>query len=210
MTDPRAEVEPRFCEEPDCGARPHRLVIESHDFSGESSPAKGPWDWLRHELDRIGAHEALNLVDANRHKIEAALAAQPEPAREAAQDEALKVAVEDAVKRLFTDIDAARSEQGAELREALRRLLESEKVSPPVVAGMEWPARCWDCAFTTEDPDAYAGEDQELVEPERLCPVTSTWHRWVPAGLVRYIPADTLAVFRSYARLASTEPSAES
>jgi hypothetical protein len=42
---PRAPASERreteaLCEEPDCGARPHRLVIESHDFSGQSSPAK--------------------------------------------------------------------------------------------------------------------------------------------------------------------------
>lgn len=26
-----------FCQETDCGARPHRLVVQSHDFSGQTS-----------------------------------------------------------------------------------------------------------------------------------------------------------------------------
>jgi hypothetical protein len=102
------------------------------------------------------------------------------------------------------------SPEGAEPRTDLRtwmqEIVASGRVAPPVVAGHEWPARCWDCGFTTEDPDAYAGDDEELMPPEHLCIETGTFHRWVPAGTVRYLPADFLEAIEREAALPEPSP----
>jgi hypothetical protein len=88
--------------------------------------------------------------------------------------------------------------------EAGTRLLADGRVTPPErVAGMPWPATCDDCNLSTEDPDAYAVDDEE-VTPERCCPLTGTEHRWATLdGVVRYVRPRDLAAIEAEARRAA-------
>lgn len=64
---------------------------------------------------------------------------------------------------------------------------------PRSVAGMEWPARCLDCGLLTEDPDAYGGDDGELMPDGTLCCRTGTFHRWAPTTRTPTTPEVALA-----------------
>jgi len=46
-----------------------------------------------------------------------------------------------------------------------------------LVAGLPWPPTCADCGMATEDPDAYHGDDEEMMPEGTLCQ-TGTFHRW--------------------------------